>query len=830
MIRLASRCSGFRSASFGLRSAVAVALPLATAVTVCSAATAPDTLRIDSVLAVERGAPARRSPVFTDAVERLLVSGQWHPPREGDRFTTPEGEERIWSRIEANGDGWLEGDPLEGGYAHASITCSRAGVYLLDARGHRHVYVNGVPRGGDVYDLGFVRVPIELRSGSNELLFRAGRGRLRASIVPATGDVFIESRDMTLPDVIRSEESDTLHAGIVVTNATTEWQRRLAVTAGVEGAPPRATNLAPLPPVSGRKVPIAFAVANAVSDTLTVEIQLLNDGRVADRASVALQVKDPTEPHVRTFLSEIDGSVQYYAVNPPAAEPDSALGLVLTLHGAAVRAENQARAYQPRGWCVIVAPTNRRPFGFDWEDWGRMDALEVLDLAQRRFATDPRRTWLTGHSMGGHGVWNLGAHFPDRFAALGPCAAWRDFWSYAGGAEWENPDPIEVILARSANTSRTLLLERNYSHGGVYIFHGEADDNVPVHEARFMRERLGTFHANFAYLEYPQGTHWWGNESADWPPMMEFLRRNTTPETRGLHEITFTTVNPAVSSSCFWVSLETQLRSMDPSTIRAIIEQDSLSLTIETENVAGMAIDLAAAGVTGSPITLDVDGRPLGPSPISLDDPVLRLVRNPDWTIRRDVEAPWKGPYRAGPFKEAFRNRMVFVFGTRGTAAENAWSFAKARYDAETFHYRGNGAVEILRDVDFRPERFRDRNVILYGNADTNAAWRAVLDGCPIDVRRTHVRIGDREIVGEDLACLFTYPRRGSDSASVAVIAGTGLPGSRLTNQLPYFVSGIAYPDWIVIGAEMLERGSRGVRAAGFFGPDWTLDGDSAWR
>ena len=22
----------------------------------------------------------------------------------------------------------------------------------------------------------------------------------------------------------------------------------------------------------------------------------------------------------------------------------------------------------------VVAPTNRRPFGFDWQDWGRLDA------------------------------------------------------------------------------------------------------------------------------------------------------------------------------------------------------------------------------------------------------------------------------------------------------------------------------------------------------------------------------------------------------------------------------------------------------------------------
>ena len=62
-------------------------------------------------------------------------------------------------------------------------------------------------------------------------------------------------------------------------------------------------------------------------------------------------------------------------------------------------------------------------------------------------------------------------------------------------------------------------------------------------------------------------------------------------------------------------------------------------------------------------------------------------------------------------------------------------------------------------------------------------------------------------------------------------MAGTGGPGGRLTAGLPYFVSGVAYPDWVVIGADMLADGVDGVRAAGFFGEDWGLsERDSASR
>jgi hypothetical protein len=174
---------------------------------------------------------------------------------------------------------------------------------------------------------------------------------------------------------------------------------------------------------------------------------------------------------------------------------------------------------------------------------------------------------------------------------------------------------------------------------------------------------------------------------------------------------------------------------------------------------------------------------------------------------------------------------MQFIYGTRGTAEENTWAYDKARFDAETFWYRGNGCVDLVRDVDFDAGADRDRNVILYGNADSNAAWKLLLGDSPVEVRRGHLSIADRRIDGSDLACLFLRPRPGSDVASVGVVTGTGAPGMRLTGRLRYFLSGVAYPDLIVIGPEMLAAGSAGVRVAGFFGQDWSVEeGDLAWR
>jgi hypothetical protein len=89
--------------------------------------------------------------------------------------------------------------------------------------------------------------------------------------------------------------------------------------------------------------------------------------------------------------------------------------------------------------------------------------------------------------------------------------------------------------------------------------------------------------------------------------------------------------------------------------------------------------------------------------------------------------------------------------------------------------------------------------------------------------------MGSKVFTGPDLAAVFIQPRKGSDIASVGVVAGTGLPGSKLCDRLPYFTSGAAFPDFIVYGADSLQTGSKGLRAAGFFANDWSLGPDVAY-
>lgn len=809
---------------------------------------APEVIR--EALVIESLGRAGRNTLFTDALESQIVAGTWEPPQAGQVITLADGRQRTWTNAVANTNDWFSGPAMRGGYLYFAVNATEPRVVLLNASGHNMAYVNGEPRAGDLYQYGYVQSPVLLRPGRNDFLLVAGRGRLRASLLTPRAPVSLNLGDPTVPDLILGQPVRT-SAAVIVINATTNWQRDLSLTAEWSGQVSR-TLLPALPPLTTRKV--AFQIegpAPAAAESGTVTLSLISGGATLDEQPLTLRIRRPDQPRKQTFVSGIDGSLQYFAVNPGQGFSGPP-ALFLSLHGASVEGIGQAESYAPKRNGHVVSPTNRRPYGFDWEEWGRLDALEVLDLATAQFSPDPSRIYLTGHSMGGHGTWSLGATFPDRFAAVGPSAGWISFFSYGGTNPYTNATPVEAILRRASASSDTLALLTNFLHLGVYVIHGDADDNVPVREARRMREELGRFHRDVAWYEQPGAGHWWdasdepGADCVDWAPMFDFFNRHRIPADYERRQIHFVTVNPGVSSRSHWLGIEGQMQALEPSDVQAQWDPGQQRVSATTRNVRRLVLETASMNLRpGTGLQVEVDGQklenlqpdstvpslPYFPGQSRPWQKPVRLAKDGDRWVQATAPNPLqKTPARYGPFKDAFRHRFLFVYGTHGTPEENAWAFQKARFDAESFWYRGNGSIEILPDTEFDPVATRDRGVILYGNRDSNSAWPLLLAESPIQVRRGEVRIGDRVIARSDLACLFLQPRRDSAFASVGVVSGSGVQGMRLTQRLPYFLAGTGYPDCLVVSPKVLQEGTAGIVTAGFFGPDWMVNsGQFAW-
>ena len=774
---------------------------------------------IREVMAVRTPANGR-SLLRLDPVEAMLVRGEIPNPSAGDKLGNA-----TWERLTAGPDGSFQGSALQGGYVVATVESPTARIALLEARGPSVSYVNGEPRGGDPYSFGYVSLPIKLRAGANSLVFACGRGGFSAQVLTPKRPVALDPRDLTVPDLTPSVRGK-LDGGIIITNATEGDLEGLTIRAE-SGGDAVDTPVGRINALSVRKVRFRFAGSNE-----KVRVSLRRGSAVLDTTELTLRRRKLGEPYRRTFVSEIDNSVQYYGVNP-SSRPGAGQALFLSLHGASVEGIGQAEAYAAKSWGTLVAPTNRRPYGFDWEEVGRRDALEVLSLAQKELKSDPQRTYLTGHSMGGHGTWQIGVHFPDKFAAIAPSAGWISFWSYAGGGKYDLANPTEAMLRRASNASDTLALKENYRQQAIYIVHGDADDNVPVTEARTMRKELAD-HPALAWHEQPGAGHWWsigdepGARCVDWPGIFDTFARRRIPAASEVREISFATANPGVSARDQWVTIQQQEHSWQVSRVKLTAEHFRREFKGTTENVARLSLRTDPLA-TGGDVMVSLDDTP---SFKVRSAPEIHLVKaGGKWVSAGPVSAMEKNPERAGGLKDIFRNRVRFVYGTTGSADENAWAMAKAKFDAETFWYRGNSGVEVLSDKAFLRERADDRNVVIYGNSDTNAAWSTLIGNAPVAVRRGKFALGGREMTGDDLGVMFIYPRSGSRSGSVLAVSGTGFVGMRTTDRTPFFSAGSGIPDLVVVTPRMLSEGSRGIPVLGFFGNQWDVpSGDWVWH
>jgi hypothetical protein len=319
----------------------------------------------------------------------------------------------------------------------------------------------------------------------------------------------------------------------------------------------------------------------------------------------------------------------------------------------------------------------------------------------------------------------------------------------------------------------------------------------------------------------------------DWPPLFETLEAARLKPRDDPSPIDFTTPNPQVSSTLRWITIEAQ-DAAGLSSVQAHVAGEKL--VVATTNVSMLLIRKPRSTI-GS---MSIDGQEFR----KLQFPLLMVHGEADgsgaaaqsWFIAPfKMQDRWKNPARYGGFKQAFQGDMVFVVGSHSSDANRLW--AAARYLSESLYYRGNGAVDVLTDSEYvhrmgRDRTLRNRNVILFGNADNNSAWTPLLRDCPITVSDGRISSFSEDgraiasYAGRGGVALLTYPLPGSATRLVAAFGVTGSEAIDVIERLPVLPSGTAYPDWTILNARTEpSTGSLSVLAAGNFGNSWGLIG-----
>ncbi|MCC6665492.1 MAG: prolyl oligopeptidase family serine peptidase [Polyangiaceae bacterium] len=636
---------------------------------------------------------------------------------------------------------------------------------------------------GDFYASHALRVPVLTRSAKGLVVVRAlgRRGAPQVELWSTSAELHVNVQDVTLPDLVQGS-TEPRPLGVAVLNLGDTALSDVSASV-VEGEDFAASSVAH-PHLAGSAV---TQLSFELTPKATEKAELVAKLRVSSPslthgydAELKIPVVAPGARHRRTRRSQVDGSTQYYSVLPPKGLPAGEKpGLVLSLHGAGVEAKGQAEAYGPMSWAYLIAPTNRRRFGFDWEEWGRLDAMEAFEHALSTLPVDPLRTHLTGHSMGGHGSWHVGVHFSDRFAVIGPSAGWISFDHYGG-----QPLPTGV-LGRARAASKTLDFKENVANDAVYIVHGSADTNVPVGQAQTMFKELGGIVKDLTYHEEPGQDHWWdldpneeGADCVDYAPLISLMQQRQRDPT--WLDFRFVSPGPWVSSRRSFVTVRSVSSPMQNFEVTSTA--NGTTVNVVTKNVRSLTLDAAALAKKGiTSVTLDGTPHAVASTPIEV---------GPTSGKRADL---------SGPLNQIFQRPFCFVWDDAGSEVYRDYVSLLVSWWSTI----GNGHACGLPLSKLTATLEAERNLVFVGTPAPG--------GLPIDWSPSAITLGQKKL--QNAALAFVYPKGERLRAYLVTTAGS----EQLLFRYVPFSSRAGMPDFVAFG-------QTGVIGSGFFDAEWKLD------
>ena len=229
----------------------------------------------------------------------------------------------------------------------------------------------------------------------------------------------------------------------------------------------------------------------------------------------------------------VEGATYKYQVFVPDGwSPKQKWPIILFLHGAGERGSDgllqtdvglphAIRLDRSRFKTIVVMPQCLKDGWWPTPEMEEM-ALAALAAATREFKGDPKRTYLTGLSMGGYGSWAIAAKYPGKFAAVVPICGGIVIPAHlkqmrpdlAASSYPDDPKSYEEVARKIGKTP-------------VWIFHGGTDDTVSPELSRKINDALKAAGGDVRYTEYPGvGHNSWDKAYAE-PDLMTWILSQT---------------------------------------------------------------------------------------------------------------------------------------------------------------------------------------------------------------------------------------------------------------------------------------------------------------
>ena len=540
----------------------------------------------------------------------------------------------------------------------------------------------------------------------------------------------------------------------------------------------------------------------------------------------------------RAYVSRVDESAQpYFVLVPSAAEKALAepqgkarFPLVVFLHG-------YVPTYYKNHWWTPFGDFNASfekfgaflaiPFGRSNSDFagvGEVDVLDVVALMKRLYPIDEDRVYLYGYSMGGLGAYTIGAHYPDLWAGGIILAGWADSPLLMGTRGIETLHPFKQFLIRMI---QPIDLCENFGNMPLRLFHGDADQIVPLEQARKMEKRLQDFGCD-AKMTVLKGNHWSGLEvMSDEGPLQWLLqqKRNMQPAQARLKNY----------SLSFGKNRDVRVLHVTGTLEPFYLAWEFEGKTVSVRQMSGPLGTFSAYRKGQEKLQLPDGVKGFEAFyPYNTGDGFPSCVALPDWDRVKFEEGwcpYWKNPARCGPVKEVTCGPFIIVYGTSGGAEATARLKKQAEDFCEEWYAFAKGRPAVKADKDVTPEEIKAKNLWLFGEEQENAlhAAAAKTGKLPIQAKDGQVKIGGKtaSLKGRGLLYIYPSPLEGAGSSSSVVVAAGISYGAHLPTNHKYDL----IPDLILFEdrADSDGTGTNAPLVAGFFDGKWQLKPETMW-
>lgn len=503
--------------------------------------------------------------------------------------------------------------------------------------------------------------------------------------------------------------------------------------------------------------------------------------------------------HERAYFAP-DGSAQpYWLALPQGYTPERKWPLVVYLHGYSSDVSKLNAWFPPTE--IIEAATKRGfilaiPYGrrnSDFVQWGQDDTLQVKREVIAHYSVDERRVFLAGASMGGYGAYAVALHDPSQWAAVAAICGRTDFYVWFN-IKREDLPPWKRALY-DADDPRFLITNSRGTR--FFVQHGARDLTVPVEHSRLFAADAKRLDLPVQYLEQANGDHWFDFQAAAVNRAMEWFKGLPSYTPPRKIELVAVDLREAKNG---WAQIEAFETYGEKATLSAQIGSDAI--TVITQNVARFVLEPPARYLRqGQLVSLTINGVE---SP-KLYDPLKPIV----W--QQEGAKVDKKPLRSGPFKNAFRDAFLLVYG-------DANDLRDARRMALEWKENADGDAPIKAATEVTEADKAKYNLIFFGTAATNPLLAEVAPKLPVELTPTGYRLGDKDVPGEKLGLRMVWKSPWNEKRLIGICSGLWWG-----EKLPVNHKLDLIPDYIVYDDLVDADDTNHAVAAGFFDGNFEL-------